>query len=92
MVSGSSVATLCNSNSVGNLYGNLICDGAERATNGVNNANTEPSSPQAANLQQQQQHSPNDSGISLAEGDLLGVALLGDSGNNTGSDGGRQHD
>lgn len=50
-------------------------------SNNMNTASTSGSLQQVAN----QQHSPNDSGISLTEGDILGV--LADSGMNKAAEG-----
>ncbi|XP_037307716.2 bestrophin-2 [Pungitius pungitius] len=47
------------------------------SSNNNNNANTVPTSAASPRQGTSQQHSPNDSGISLAEGDLLGVLVEG---------------
>ncbi|XP_078139433.1 bestrophin-2a isoform X1 [Centroberyx gerrardi] len=87
-------ASLCNGTSHSNFTNHGNFSTTMRASNGgtngglsnnMNTVSTSGSSQQEAN----QQHSPNDSGISLAEGDLLRVLV--DSGANKGS-GGREQD
>lgn len=88
--------TLCNGTSHNNFsnHGNFSTN--MRASNGgangglsnnMNTVSTSASSQQETN----QQHSPNDSGISLAEGDLLGV-LVDSGGVNKAAAGGREQD
>ncbi|XP_071353201.1 bestrophin-1 isoform X2 [Trachinotus anak] len=86
--------TLCNGTSHSNFSSHGNFSGNMRASNGgangglsnnMNTVSTSASSQQETN----QQNSPNDSGISLAEGDLLGVLV--DGGVNKAS-GGREQD
>nr|XP_019934132.1 PREDICTED: bestrophin-1-like [Paralichthys olivaceus] len=74
--------SLCNGTSHTNFSNHGNFSASMRASNGGNNGglsnnmnlvSASASSPQETN----QQHSPNDSGISLAEGDLLGVLVDG---------------
>ncbi|KAM4619343.1 bestrophin-4 [Polymixia lowei] len=92
--STNTTANLCNGTSHSNFSNHGNFSSSIRASNGgtngglsnnINTVSTSGSSQQVAN----QQHSPNDSGISLAEGDLLGVLV--DSGINKAA-GGREQD
>ncbi|XP_060933043.1 bestrophin-1 [Limanda limanda] len=80
--SAGTTGSLCNGTSHTNFSNHGNFSASTRASNGGNNGglsssmnpvSTSASSPQETN----QQHSPNDSGISLAEGDLLGVLVDG---------------
>ena len=80
--SAGTTGSLCNGTSHTNFSNHGNFSASTRASNGGNNgglsSNMNPVSTSASSQQEaNQQHSPNDSGISLAEGDLLGVLVDG---------------